>query len=272
MFIAVGAFSFMDALLMALGRHYGAFQVSTLRAAASLPIVLLPLLLQGRLRELLPTRPLLHLLRGVLGVLMLTTFIVSLSGGSLANVYAIYMIAPVLIVALAGLLLGERVPVATWAAVLIGLCGVLVIVQPTSGGLTPWAAAAAGASALGYAVAAVLARLLARTDSAASMVVSFLLFLLVACALLGVRDWQPVQHGHWPLVAGIGLTGAIGQQAITQAFKLAPASVVAPIEYTALLWGMAIDFATASRLPSATMLAGAALIVIAGVSVVARRP
>jgi drug/metabolite transporter (DMT)-like permease len=267
MFVAVAAFSFMDALLKLFSAHYPALQVSAMRAAASLPFVIAPLLWRGRLADLKPHRPGLHLLRGLLGVVMLTTFIFALREQSIAEVYAIYMAAPLLIVLLAALTLGERVDLGRWLAIAVGMVGVLVILRPSTSGLELLAGLAAVVSSLCYAIAAITARLLTRTDRSSAMVFSFLGIIAVVCGALAAPGWVPIQPQHWAWIAGVGLLGTIGQHYITEAFRWAPASTVAPIEYTALLWGIGIDWVFWTTQPSAAMLAGATLVIGAGLYV-----
>jgi drug/metabolite transporter (DMT)-like permease len=267
MFVAVAAFSFMDALLKLFSAHYPPLQVSAIRALASLPFVLAPLAWGGRLAELKPVRALPHLVRGLLGVVMLGTFVFSLRGQSMADVYSIYMAAPLLIVMLAALLLGERVDLGRWLAILVGLAGVIVILQPTGTGLGWLAGVAAVISALCYALGVILARVMTRTERSSTMVFSFLLVVAVVCTALSWSDWVTIQAAHWPWIAAVGVLGTIGQHGITDAFRHAPASTVAPIEYTALLWGLGIDWVFWSDSPSATMLAGAALVIGAGLYV-----
>lgn len=270
MFAAVAAFAFMDALLKTFAAHYPPMQVTAMRALSSLPFVLLPLWWSGRLRELRPTRPALHLLRALLGVGMLFTFVWALREASLAGVYAVYMAAPLLIVALAVLLLGERPTAGLWIAVLVGMTGVLVILRPAAGGLPLWAGLVAAVSALCYALAAVTARLVLRTDRPASLVVSFLLIAGVVSAAIAAPGWVPLRTEHLVLVAATGAFGAVGQHYITEAFRHAPASTVAPIEYTALLWGVGIDWVIWAAIPTWNVLLGATLVVAAGLYVVWR--
>ena len=267
MFIAVAAFSFMDALLKQFAAHYPPFQVSTLRAAASLPFVLVPMWLAGRLGELRPTRLGLHLVRGLLGVVMLATFVAALREAPLASVYSVYMAAPLLIAALAAWWLGERVDAGRWLAIVVGLAGVLVILQPRPGGLS-WAAGVfATLSALCYALAAITARVLTRTERSPTMVVTFLAIVTLVAGGIAAPDWVSIRPGDWLLIAATGALGAIGQHAITEAFRHAPAAVVAPIEYTALLWGLGIDFVVWSVWPNATVMGGATLVIAAGIYV-----
>lgn len=267
MFVAVAAFSFMDALLKLFAAYYPPFQVSALRAAASLPFVLVPMWLTGRLAELRPKRFGLHLVRGLLGVVMLATFVSALREAPLASVYSLYMAAPLLIAALAAWWLGERVDTGRWLAILVGLAGVLVILQPRPGGLSWAAGLLAMLSALCYALAAITARVLTRTERSPTMVVSFLVVVMLVAGALAMPEWVAIRPADWALIAATGALGAVGQHAITEAFRHAPAAVVAPIEYTALLWGLGIDFVVWSVWPSSTMLGGAALVIAAGLYV-----
>jgi drug/metabolite transporter (DMT)-like permease len=108
---------------------------------------------------------------------------------------------------------------------------------------------------------------LTRTEHTAAVVFSFLGLMAVMSGAFALPGWVGVEPTHWVLVAAAGATGAIGQQYITIAFKNAPAAVVAPVEYTALLWGLGIDWVFWSVAPNATMLTGAALVIAAGVYV-----
>ncbi|MFM7709199.1 MAG: DMT family transporter [Gammaproteobacteria bacterium] len=264
MFIAVAAFSFMDALLKLFSAHYPPVQVIFLRAVASLPFLLLPLWWRGGLAELRPTRPWLHLLRALLGILMLGTFIVALRDAPLASVYSVYMFAPLLIAALAAWFLRERVEAGCWIAIVVGFLGVLVILQPRPGGLPAAAGLAALVSALCYAIAVLVARVLTRTEHTAAVVFSFLALISLIAGAFALPRWVSVDPAHWAFVVAAGGFGAAGQHYITLAFKHAPAAVVAPVEYSALLWGLALDRVFWGVAPNPTVLAGAALVIAAG--------
>jgi drug/metabolite transporter (DMT)-like permease len=112
--------------------------------------------------------------------------------------------------------------------------------------------------------------MLARTDTTESMVFWFSVLLSVGAGLLALPGWAPLQSADWPLFAGIGVTGALGQHFITEAFRRAPAAVVAPFEYTALLWGVALDLAIWRVLPGGTTLAGGTIVIAAGLYLIAR--
>src|SRR5215470_1154943 len=127
MIAAVAAFAAMDALLKLLSAHYPPMEVAVLRGAASLPFMLLPLALSGRWHELRPRRWYMHLLRGALSVVVLGGFIYAVRVLSLANAYAVFLSAPLIVTALSVPLLGERIDWRNWIAILIGMMGVLTM-------------------------------------------------------------------------------------------------------------------------------------------------
>lgn len=271
MLLAVALFSVMDAQLKLLADSYGPLQVAFLRGVASLPFVLLPVLLRGRIARLRPVNLRLHLLRGVLAVVMLASFIYAVRESSLATTYSIFMFAPLLVAAISVPLLGERVAGAQWLAIAAGLGGVLLMTAP--GGDGAWVslgALAALVAVVSYALSAVSIRLLSRTDTTESMVLWFSVLLSLGAGLLAIPGWVPLDAGHWPLFVGIGVTGAMGQHFITEAFRRAPAAVVAPFEYTALLWGVALDLLIWRVLPGVVTLAGGAIVIGAGLYLMSR--
>ena len=271
MLVAIAFFAVMDAQLKLLAGHYGPMQVAFLRGVTSLPFVLLPVVLRGRLARLRPVNVRLHLLRGVLSVLMLGSFIFAVRESSLATTYSIFMCAPLVVAALSAPMLGERVVGAQWGAIGVGLAGVLLMIAPRGGG--DWVSLGALAAVVAvatYSLSVVTLRLLARTDTTESMVFWFSVLLSVGAGLLSIPHWAPLQLDHWPLFVGVGVTGALGQHFITEAFRHAPAAVVAPFEYTALLWGVALDLVIWRVLPGAVTLGGGAIVIGAGLYLLAR--
>jgi drug/metabolite transporter (DMT)-like permease len=264
MLAAVGAFSIMDALMKSLTLRYPAVQVAFLRGASSLPFVFLSYALAGRLAALRPVRFGLHVVRAAFAVLMLWGFLWALARASLADTYAVYMCAPLLVVLAGSLMLGERIARHVWFAIFTGLAGVFVMLRPSLEGFTSLAGLAALGSALAYAIVVVMVRILARTETTASMVFWYLVLLAAGALVIALPGWIAIIAADWPWIAAIGLAGWAGQHLITEAFRLAPASVVAPFEYTALVWGVAIDWVVWQALPGARMLAGSAIVVGAG--------
>ncbi|HMN45811.1 MAG TPA: DMT family transporter [Povalibacter sp.] len=270
MIVAVAAFSVMDVTMKRLVETYSPMQVTFMRAIASLPFLLLATGLWGRWRDIVPQRIGLHLLRGCIGVAMLWLFVYAVRFLSLADAYTIYMSAPLLITALAVPFLGERVGWRRWAAVIVGLIGVIVVLKPSGTGIITIGGLAALASAVLYAISAITIRILSRTDTGAAIIFWVLLFMALFSGFFALFDWTPLQREHGWLILGVGLSGAIGQHFITYAFRQASPAVVAPIEYTALLWGMTFDWLLWLTLPGSRMLIGAGIIVGSGLYVIYR--
>ena len=269
MLAAVASFAAMDALMKLLAGHYPPLQVACLRGTAALPFVLAPIVWRHRLVRLKPVNLRLHAVRAVLAVVMLNAFVSAVRDSSLATTYAIFMCAPLLVAVLSAPLLGERVARAHWVAILVGLGGVLLMLGPGNGRFAFAGATWAVVAMLAYTASVVTLRVLSRTDSNESMVLWFTLTLAVGAGALAAPDWRAVAAAHAPLVAGVGLTGAIGQYLITLAFRHAPAATVAPFEYTALVWGVALDVAIWNAWPSAVTLIGGAIVIAAGLAVIA---
>lgn len=264
MLAAVALFCVMDAGLKQLSAHYPSMQVAALRGGASLPLVLSWALMTTGWRSLLRVRWPLHLLRGVLGVMMIAAFVHGVRTLPLSTAYAIFFVAPLLITALSVPFLGERVGPRRWIAIATGLIGVLIVLRPTGEGLMTTAGLAVLLSALGYAVAAITVRVLAGTDSTQAMVVWLMASMAIGAGALAAPGWVALRGEHGWLIAGVGLAGALAQYAITEAFRLGEASLLAPLEYSALVWGALLDLTFWHVLPDGITWIGAAVIVASG--------
>jgi len=267
---AVALFSAMDALMKLLVERYPPMQVTTLRGVASLPFLLLPFLIRGRWHRLQTRRWHWHLGRAAIGVVMLWSFIFAVQRLSLADTYSIFMCAPLLIAALSMPLLREHVAMGQWVAIAVGLAGVLVMLRPTAAGWATLGGLAAVLSAVCYAVSAIALRVLSRSETRESLVFYFTLFLSIGAGFLALPGWRSMLLSDLPLIVGIGFLGATAQHLITEAFRSAPASVVAPFEYTALLWGVMLDLVIWKVLPGAVTLAGGAVVICTGLYLIAR--
>ncbi len=266
---AVFVFSIMDSLLKRLSGHYGPLQISCLRCVSSWLFLLLPITWQKNWGELRPRNPPLHLFRAVLGVGMLASFIFAVHRLSMAQTYSLFLAAPLLMTALSVPIHGEKVTGKRWLAIVVGLGGVLVILQPWGkGSISLIAACAAAAAATCYSLSALTVRTLGRSNSSMSMVFWYLLLVGISAGLLALGDWRPVQAADWVWLIGIGVTGALGQMWLTDAFRRAPPAVVGPFEYTAILWAFAIDWIFWSAAPSLSLLAGACIVIASGIVVI----
>jgi len=266
---AVFVFAIMDALLKGLSARYGPLQVSSLRCFSSLLCLSPVLLWRQSWRRLRIARPLWHLLRALLGIGMLTCFLYGVRRLTLAQAYSFYLTAPLMMTALSVPLFRERVRGRRWLLIMFGLGGVLVILQPWhTGAFALLPALAVVLATLCYSLSALLVRSLGRSHSSLTLVLSYLSLVGLGSGVLAAPDWLPIQPQDWGMLAGVGLTGTLGQLWITEAFSSAPPSVVAPFEYTALLWAFAIDRIVWSTSPSLTLLVGAAIVAASGIVII----
>ncbi|WP_028838707.1 DMT family transporter [Thermomonas fusca] len=270
MLASVALFSLMDAGLKTLAAHYPPLQVAALRGMASLPLVLAWALASAGPRALLRVRWPLHLLRGVLGITMMASFVYALKTLPLSTAYSIFFVAPLLITALSVPILRERVGPRRWTAIAIGLLGVLVVLRPTGQGMLTLAGGAVLLAAFGYAVSAITVRVLARTDSTQAITFWLLALMALGAGGLAAPEWVPLRGEHAWIIAAIGVAGALGQYAITEAFRVGEASLIAPLEYTALVWGVGLDLLVWGVLPDAVTWGGAGIIIASGLYLLRR--
>lgn len=268
MVAAVFVFSIMDALMKRLSSHYGPLQVGCLRSVSSWLFLLLPITWRGSWADLRPKNPPMHVLRAVLGITMLGSFVFAVHRLSMAQTYALCLAAPLLMTALSVPIQGERVTGHRWLAIAVGFGGVLVILRPWGeSGFSMIAAGAAALATLAYSLNALTLRSLGRGNSSMSLVFWYLLLVSIGCGLLTIGDWRPIQHGDWGWLIGVGLSGALGQLWLTSAFRRAPPSVVGPFEYTSILWAFGIDWVFWSVAPSAGLIVGAGIVIASGIFV-----
>jgi drug/metabolite transporter (DMT)-like permease len=265
MLIAVALFSLMDTAMKLLSAHYPAMQVAALRALTSLPLVCLYLAWRGAFRSILNVRWPMHLLRGALGIVMLSLFAYGLKNLSLAEAYSVFFIAPALITALSVWFLKESVDGARWIAIVVGLAGVLVVLRPSGAGLLTIGGLAILGSAACYAVSAIAGRVLARTDRGEHMVFWLMLLMAAGASILAAPNWVALRADDFWLLCGLAVSGFLGQLAITEAFSSGDASSVAPFEYSALAWGVGLDWLLWRTLPDQYTLLGAAIIIGSGI-------
>ena len=269
MVAAVFVFSIMDSLLKRLSTHYGPLQISCLRCISSWLFLLPPIAWQGTWATLRLSNPPLHLIRAVLGIGMLGSFVFAVHRLSLAQTYSLFLAAPLLMTALSVPIHGEQVTGKRWSAIIVGLGGVLVILHPWgNGSFSMIAASAAALATICYSLSALTVRTLGRGNSSMSMVFWYLLLVSIGSGVLAIGDWRPVLVSDWGWLIGIGLTGALGQMWLTNAFRRAPPSVVGPFEYTAILWAFAIDWIFWSASPSLSLIIGACIVIASGIVVI----
>jgi drug/metabolite transporter (DMT)-like permease len=268
--VSVLLFSVLDALVKAATVDYSIVQVIFFRSVFAFVPLSVAVWWSGGLHTLRTERPLYHVVRGVFGLVAMGAFFTALSRGALADVVAISFSGPLFIALLARPLLGERLGRRRWTAVLIGFVGVLLIVRP---GSTVFSSASLPAliGALSYSFIMVLVRRMGTTESTVTMAVFFTMFTTTASSVALPWFWTMPDMYGFVLLAATGLAGGCANLCLTEAFRIAPVGLLAPFEYTALLWGILFGYVFWGEVPGPQVLAGAAVVVASGL-VVVRRP
>ena len=280
--LGVLVFSLQDAIIKQVSGAYPLTQVLSMRAVVAGPILLVLVQIEVGWRAILS--PAFWPLTARAGLLFVAymAYYLAFPALPLADAVALYFTVPLFVTALAGPFLGERAPWPVWAAVAAGFVGVLVMLQPGSGLFEP-AALLSLLSAAMYAGSMLMARRLGAEQAASVM--SFYqnaLFLLGALVIAAGLQAAGIVHARHPslsflvrpwvmpdvwdtlLIASCGVVAAAGTMLLTSAYRVARASVVAPFEYSGVLWAPLWGFLFFAEVPRLTTVAGAVLIVGAG--------
>lgn len=187
----------------------------------------------------------------------------------LADLETLYFAAPLIVTLLAAPLLGERVGLVRWGATLLGFGGVVVACAAEASGVSLAAGMALAAAAL-WALSYVLLRRISEAETTQVQMVVINGFFLIACGMALPWVWTPVAPSHLALMGLIGVVGGGGQFLLYESVRRAPASVLAPFEYTALLWAFLYSYAIWNHEPSSNVVVGALMIVASGLVVFLR--
>ena len=281
--LGVAVFSFQDPIIKLVSGDYPVTEVMAIRCIVSLPILLTIVHLDVGLGALFSGRLGLLTLRGFILFVSYTIYYLGVAALPLADAAALYFMAPLFIMAMAGPYLGERVTLRTLIPVMVGLAGVLVMLQPGTG-VFEWAALFSLGSALLYGFSQLMARKMGDTETASVM--TFYqngIYLIGACALAGLFSLAGIENAShpslqflvrpwiWPtttdflMMAACGFIASAGMILLSQAYRLAPANTVATFEYTGILWTPLWGYLVFAEMPRLTTVIGAVLIVGAGV-------
>ena len=270
MLAGVLLFSIMDAMVKWLVADYPVHQIVFFRTVFALLPCLFFIARAGGLATLRTRRPLVHLVRGLIGLAAMGCYFTAFALMDLADAKAILFSAPLFMTVLAIPLLGEKVGIYRWSAVLVGFLGVLVIVDPGSDMLQVGAIAAIGGAVL-YALAVITVRHLSATDSAASITFYFTLTGAVAgTAMVAVFGWVTPPPRDLALLACVGVIGGIGQYCLTQAFRYAETAAIAPLEYLSMAWALLLGYLIWNDVPEFDVFVGIALVVASGLFILYR--
>ena len=265
---SLACFSCMTAAIKQVTTDYSVLQILFFRNAVMLPFVVLFLYRRGGLGAFRSRRPGLQACRNgiqVVGNLLLFTALADLA---LADATAIQFTAPLMVTAIAAVFLGDAVGWRRWSAVGLGFVGVLVMLPP--GGEIKTASLVLLVSTACYATMVALTRVLAKTDPVA--VIFF--YLTLTGTLVGglALPWVWVTPPPLELLylLLVGLLGGLAQLCLVGALRFAAPPVLAPFDYTLMLWAVGLDLLIWQALPTAQTLAGAAIIAAAGLYVAQR--
>ena len=270
MSVAVFLLSAMDLALKQLVEHYPSMQVVFLRCITSAPLLATWMLMRDR-KSFRVKYPADHLLRAAIGLIMLYAIGECFRELQLADAYAIFFAAPLLITLLSGPILGEKAGPYRLAATAVGFVGVLIVLQPgLNSQLISYGAMMALVSVVSYAFMALLLRRMGHHDSTVAIAFWFIALVGIGAGLLSILNWKPIQWEHWPWMVLLGLSGTFGQLMLTGAFRRASVAVIAPLDYTHMIWAVIYGYLFWGHLPGVSTWAGTAVIVGSGLYIIFR--
>lgn len=287
--VGLVVFSLQDVIVKQLSGAYSVHQILAVRSLVALPLFLLLVRIEaGSLRALTSPRWPVMVVRGVAMFAAYTSYYLGLAALPIATCVALWFTAPLFITLLSIPVLGERVGGGRLLAVLAGFLGMLIMVRPGAA-LFDWAALLPVDAGLAYAASQLMSRWLGTVERASVQGFygncAFLTGALVAAALFGSGSFAGEHHQSlafllrpwiWPdgrdlaLMASCGLIALAGLTLLTQAYRVAPATTVAPFEYTALVWGTLNGWLFWRELPGLPTWLGGAIVLGAGLYVLAR--
>ena len=273
-------FAMMSALVRQLGDVAPVGQMMFFRSAFAIVPVLVIYALRGELASAIYTgRPLGQLGRGLLSVGGMFTNFSALTRLPLADATAISFASPLITVALAAVILKERVRIYRWSAVMVGFVGVLVMLIPhlDIGHYAAIGAATATAGSLFAIVSAfcnagtvIQTRRLTQSETTPSIVFYFSLVCAIAGALTLPFAWHSPTAAEFTALVALGVLGGLAHILLTESYRYATASVVAPFDYTSMLWALLLGYWLFGELPSALVYLGAGIVAGAGLYVIWR--
>ncbi len=271
--LSSGLFASMNAGVKLMSGRLSPVEIAFFRQFFSIWPVAILLFRSGGLTNLRTSRPLGHLFRGLIGNSAMVVFFLSVGFLPLADATALSFSSPLFATALSVPLLKEAVGVHRWSAVGVGFVGVVVMTHPTGAWFTHGAGAGAMMGLLGGFMSALMMitiRQLSKTEAPVT-IVSY--FVIIGALIYGMATpffWVRPTGFEWLVLGAIGLVGGISQLVMTNAYRHAPASVLAPFGYTAIVWSTAFGYLIWGDLPGTRVLVGAAIVIGSGLYIIYR--
>ncbi len=256
-------FSLADTIAKLLTQDFQPFQIAWFRQLGLLAGGLWFLATKGP--SVLSTRhPLLQVARGLVAALSASAFIFAVGYVPLPDAVAVSFVAPFAVTILAALFLREAVGIRRWSALSIGFIGTLIVVRPGLGVLHPAIFVVIGAASL-FALRQILSRLLGPTDSTSTTItytaISSVVLLTVPMAFV----WKtPTSHQQVLLILVFACAAGVGELLIIRALEMAQAAILAPMQYSMIVWSTGLSWLVFAQLPDHWTLTGAAIIIASG--------
>lgn len=267
--MAMGLYATHDAIIKLLGGTYPSLQILFFSSLLSFPLVSIVLMRDPNPGTLRPTHPRWIAARTIFGVMGGMGGFYAFSVLPLAQVYAILFSAPLIVTILSIPILGERVGIHRWAAVVAGLVGVMIVLRPGNQDLT-FGHAAAVIAAMGAAAAAVIIRKLGRSERPLVLMMWPMLGNFVATGSSLAFDYEPMQAQHLALAGVIAMLGLTGGFLLIQAYRAGEAVIVAPMQYSQILWATVYGWVFFDEAIDRGTLIGATIIIASGIYIVWR--
>ncbi|MBN8954871.1 MULTISPECIES: DMT family transporter [unclassified Rhizobium] len=264
---------FMFALNDAMGKwlvaSFSVGQILVIRSFGSF-IVLAPMLArQGSDALFRLERPPLQLLRVVMTTVDVALFYAAVTYLPLADVMTFYMAGPIYVAAISHFFLGERIGWRRWLAVFVGFIGVLIALRP-SAAMFSWPSLFGLGGSLAFALTLVLGRRLRQTRDA-TLVAWQTVGALVAGLVLSIGSWRPASTLDLGAMLALGVVAGSAHLMITRSLKYAPASLLAPLQYSLLVWAIVLGFVFFGDIPDMQIIVGSVIIVLAGLFIFHRK-
>ncbi|MEZ2131319.1 MULTISPECIES: DMT family transporter [unclassified Sinorhizobium] len=262
-------FSLNDAMGKWLVASFAVGQVLVIRSLGSFLILAPMIVKQGPGSLLHIERIPLQIFRVILTTADVGFFYAAVAYLPLADVMTFYMAGPIYVAALSHFFLGETIGWRRWLAVIIGFIGVVIALRPSAAMLSlPSIFGLIGS--LSFAITLILARRLRRTSDV-TLVTWQTVAALVTGLILSIGDWRAVSALDFVAMLALGIVAGSAHMMITRSLKLAPASLLAPLQYSLLLWAIVFGYVFFDDLPDNQILLGSIIIVLAGLFIFHRK-
>lgn len=264
---AVALFTVMISLVKWLSAWFAPMQIAFFRAVCATAICLPVVLADAGIAGLRTRQPGAYVLRGLVGCGSIATSFYGVTLMPIADWVALTFMVPLFVAAMSAPMLGESVGWRRWLAILAGFAGILIIVPPT-GTASLWALAVGITAQMLVAFALVLIRRMGSAERTTTIVFYYMVGISMITLVLAPLDWRGPQGAQWLWLIAVGLVAGGAHLLITAAYRLAPASVIAPLDYTGIVWAMLIGWFVWTEKPDANLFLGLPLVVGSGLYVV----